>query len=111
MAAPPTSGSSAVSLSRNLTWALLVQALLNDDKYPIYREDYGTGLAKEAGFADVLRQRARTKIVPLLKELCNMPAYESKVADGKFDFLRTTDAYKRAMDCARDRFGWSKQTF
>ena len=107
----PAKWQSAISMSRNLTWALLVQALLNDDKYPAYREDYGTGLTKEASFADVLRQQTRTKIVPLLKDLCNMPAYESKIAEGKFDFLRTAEAYKRAMDFARDRFGWSKHTF
>ncbi|HSP80358.1 MAG TPA: hypothetical protein VLQ93_17635, partial [Myxococcaceae bacterium] len=87
------------------------QALFNHDKYPVYREDYGSGLVKEASFADVLRLLTRTRIVPLLKELCRLPAYEVKVADKKFDFLRTTDAYKRAMDYARDRFGWSKKTF
>lgn len=107
----PAKLQSAVSMSRNLTWALLIQALLNEDKCPSYCENYGIGLTKEARFSDVLRQLTRTKIVPLLKELCNMPAYESKVYDGKFGFLRTADAYKRAMDCARDRFGWSKQAF
>ena len=32
----------AVPKARNLTWALLIQALLNDKKFSVYIEDYGS---------------------------------------------------------------------
>ena len=38
----------AMAKVRNLTWALLVQVVLNDKKLPDLRETYGRGLVKEA---------------------------------------------------------------
>lgn len=101
----------AVTPAKNLTWALLLQALLNDRRYPGLLEDYGRGLNKEASFGDVLKQLTANRVAPLIKELCSMPAYQAKATDGRFEFLRTSEAFRRAMDAARDRYGWSKKSF
>jgi hypothetical protein len=97
--------------SKNLVWALLLQGILNHPRYPALLEEYGLGLTKEATFGDVLRQIASSRILPLLKDLCAVPAYKAKVEEGKFEFYRTSEAYRRAMDIARDKFRWSKRSF
>lgn len=101
----------AVSPAKNIAWALLLQAVLNDKRYPDLLEDYGTGLNKEASFGDILKQLTANRVAPLIKDLRTMPAYQAKAADGRFEFLRTSEAFRRAMDNARDRFGWSKKSF
>ena len=101
----------AIQTAKNLTWALLIQALINDRRYPALLESYGTGLSKEAAFGDVLKQLGGTKVVPLVRDLCAMATYQNKAAAGRFEFLRATEAFRRSMDSARDRFGWSKQSF
>lgn len=102
---------SAIPKARNLTWALLVQALLNDKKLPAYLDDFGSSLVKEATFGDVLKQLTGNRIVPILKELMGGSAYQEKVAQEKYDFLRTTEAFKKAMTIATDKYSWSKKSF
>jgi hypothetical protein len=105
---------SAASASKHLAWALLIQALLHEKgskKYSGWLEDYGIGLTKEPGFGDLLKQLTGSRVVPLVKSLCAMPSYNAKAESGRFDFLRNTEAFKRAMDLASDKFGWSKQSF
>lgn len=101
----------AVSPAKNLTWALLVQAVMNDKRYEGLLDDYGRALNKEATFGDLLKQLTANRAAPLIKELCGMPAYQAKAADGRFEFLRTSEAFRRAMDTARDRYGWTKRSF
>ena len=101
----------AVPKARNLTWALLVQALLNDKKFSTYRDDYGSNLVKEAALAEILKQLTGNRVAPLLRELLCSPAYQDKVAQDKYDFLRATEAFKKAMTYAMDKFGWSKKSF
>jgi len=84
-----------VPKARNLTWALLAQALLNDKKLSIYLEDYGSSLVKEATFRDILKQLIGGRVAPLLKELLSNPAYQDKVVQEKYDFLRATEAFKK----------------
>ena len=101
----------AIPKARNLIWALLVQALLNDKKLPIYLDDYGSSLVKEATFGDVLKQLTGNRIAPLIKELLNSSAYQEKVIQEKFDFLRTTEAFRKVMAIAADKYDWSKKSF
>jgi len=100
-----------VPKARNLTWALLVQALLNDKKLQNYLDDYGSRLVKEATFGDVLKQLTGSRVAPLLKDLLGSSAYQEKVTQEKYDFFRTTEAFKKAMAIAGDKFGWSKKSF
>jgi hypothetical protein len=101
----------AVPKARNLTWALLIQALLNDRKFPVYIEDYGAKLTKEAAFWDILKQLTGSRVAPLIKELFGSSAYKDMVAREKYDFLRTTEAFKKAMAIAMDKYHWSKRSF
>jgi hypothetical protein len=101
----------AVPKARNLTWALLIQALLNDKRFSVYLEDYGSKLVKEAAFRDVLKQLTGSRVAPLIKELLGSPAYQDKVVQEKYDFLRATEAFKKAITIAMDKFGWSKKSF
>jgi hypothetical protein len=101
----------AVPKARNLIWALLIQALLNDKKRSVYIEDYGTKLVKEAAFRDILKQLTGTRVAPLIKELFASPAYRDKVTQEKYDFLRATEAFKKAMTIAMDKYDWSKKSF
>jgi hypothetical protein len=101
----------AVPKARNLIWALLVQALFNDKKFESYRDDYGSTLAKEAAFRDILKQLTGSRIVPLLKELLGSPTYKDKIAQDKYDFLRSTESFKKTMNSAMDKYGWKKKSF
>jgi hypothetical protein len=97
--------------ARNLIWALLVQALFNHMKYNDLLDDYGSSLKKEVMFGDLLKQLAGTKVWPILKTLFASATYKDKVEQQNFEFVRTNDAYKRAMVIADDKFGWTKQSF
>jgi hypothetical protein len=100
----------AVNPARNLTWALLIQGLLNDRRLPEWLESFGTSLRKEPDFGGILKQLTSSRVVPYLKDLINLPVYQSKVAEGRFEFLRTSEAFKRVMDSARDR-DWVRKSF
>ena len=101
----------AVPKARNLTWALLIQALMNDKKFSVYVEDYGSKLVKEAALRDILKQLTGNRVAPLIRELFASPAYKDKVAQEKYDFLRATEAFKKAMTIAMDKYDWSKNSF
>lgn len=97
--------------ARNLIWALLIQALLNHPKYDEHCDEYGTSLKKEAPFGDLLKQLASAKIWPILKALLSSATYKDKVEQQNFEFVRTTEVFRRAMAVADDKFGWTKKSF
>ena len=101
----------AISKARNLTWALLIQALMNDKNVATLHNDYGGSLVKEKTFGDTLKKLAGNRIAPIYKELLGSPAYADKVSQGKYDFLRTTEAFRKSMSIAADKYGWSKKSF
>lgn len=96
---------------RNLTWALLIQGLLNDKKIHAHLEDYGMTLVKQATFSDLLKQMTGAKVASIIKELLASSTYADKVKQEKYDFLRTTEAFKKAMLIADDKFDWTKKSF
>jgi uncharacterized coiled-coil protein SlyX len=102
----------AIPKARNLTWALLVQALLNDRKLTDFLEDYGSNLIKQAAFRDILKQLIGSRVAPIMRDLIINPTYKEKVAQDKYDFLRTTEAFKKAMTIASSKYpGWNKKSF
>jgi hypothetical protein len=101
----------AVSKCRNLTWALLIQAFLNDKGTKRICDEYGNGLIKEKLFGDTLKQWTTTRVAPIYKELFNSAMYSDKVSQQKYDFLRTTEAFRRSIFIAGERFGWTKGSF
>ena len=101
----------AVSRAKNLSWALLHQAVRNNSKYQQWVDEYGSSLTKDAAFREIVTGQVRNRVAPLMKKLLNVQGYQAKIQAGKFDFLRTNEAFKRAMDFAGDDYGWSKQAF
>jgi hypothetical protein len=92
--------------ARNLLWALLCQAILNDPKIEKYAEEFGRGLSLEAQYTDWLSGFATTRCRFLLSDLVADKVYASKVAEGNFNFMRANPAYKRSMDIAYRRWQW-----
>jgi hypothetical protein len=92
--------------SRNLLWALLCQAILNDSKLDERAEKFGRGLSLEAQFTEWLSTLATTRCRFILADLVTDKAYAGKVAEGNFSFMRSNAAYARAMEIAYKRWRW-----
>jgi hypothetical protein len=98
-----------IKRSRNLVWALLIQALLNDPKLTMDQDDFGESLAKEKRFRERLQSLASSRIWPVLKEVFALTQYQEKLQLEKYDFLRTKEVYKRCMDIGHSKWGWSRR--
>ncbi|MFL6601890.1 MAG: AIPR family protein [Steroidobacteraceae bacterium] len=95
-----------VQRARNLLWALLCQAIMNDGDLERYAEDFGRRLGLEAQFTDWLSGLATTRCRFILSSLVEDKLYAPKVAEGNFSFMRTNAAYKRSMEIAYKRWRW-----
>ncbi len=95
-----------VQRARNLLWALLCQAILNDPKLEDYAEEFGRGLSLEAQYTEWLSGLATTRCRFILSDLVEDKLYAPKAAEGNFSFMRTNAAYKRSMEIAYKRFHW-----
>ncbi|HVX15908.1 MAG TPA: AIPR family protein [Pirellulales bacterium] len=100
----------ALPKARNLTWALIIQALLNDPKLADLLDEYGTGLKKENAFREHLRRLASSRLLPILKEVLAKPEHVERMANEKYDFLRTKEVFNQCKDVAYDKFGWTKKS-
>ncbi|MBI3682323.1 MAG: AIPR family protein [Acidobacteria bacterium] len=92
--------------ARQLFWALLCQALLNDADIQRHAEQYGSDMSIKAQYTDLLASLASTRCRPILADLLKDKAYVDKVAEQNFGFLRTNAAYKRSMEFAYKRWKW-----
>jgi hypothetical protein len=95
-----------VQRARNLLWALLCQAILNDPDLEGYAEEFGNGLSLEAQYTDWLSSMATTRCRFLLSDLVSDKTYVAKATEGNFSFMRTNAAYKRSMEFAYRRWKW-----
>lgn len=95
-----------VQRARNLLWALLCQAILNDSSIEDRAENFGRGLSLEAQYTDWLSGFATTRVRFILSDLVADKIYEPKAAEGNFSFMRTNPAYKRSMEIAYKRWRW-----
>jgi hypothetical protein len=95
-----------VQRARNLLWALLCQAILNDKKVEDRAEEFGLGLSLEAQYTDWLSGLATTRCRHILSDLVADKIYADKAAEGNFSFMRTNAAYKRSMEIAYMRCRW-----
>jgi hypothetical protein len=92
--------------ARNLLWALLCQAILNDPRVEERAENFGRSLSLEAQYTDWLSGLATTRCRFILSDLVADKAYAAKVAEGNFSFMRTNAAHKRAMETGYKRWRW-----
>jgi hypothetical protein len=100
----------AIGRARNLVWALLIQATLNDPKLPQVLEDYGTSLRKEAAFREYLRTLASSRLFPVMKEVLGRAEYKERLEAERYDFLRTKEVFNQCKDVAAEKFGWLKKS-
>jgi hypothetical protein len=100
----------AVSKARNLVWALLIQAMLNDPKLPQHLEDYGSSLRKETAFRDYLRTLASSKLFPILKEVLGRDEYKGRLEKERYDFLRSKEVFSQCKEVGAEKFGWLKKS-
>jgi hypothetical protein len=95
-----------VQRARNLLWALLCQAILNDSRLEERAEEFGRGLSLEAQYTDWLSGLATTRCRFILSDLVADKAYAPKADEGNFSFMRTNAAYRRSMEIAYKRWKW-----
>ncbi len=100
----------ALTRGRNLIWALSIQALFNDPKLPNLLEEFGTSLKKETAFREYLRKLASSRLLPVLKDVLSKPEHAERMANEKYDFLRTKEIFNQCKDAAYERFGWTKKS-
>ncbi len=95
-----------VQRTRNLLWALLCQAMLNDPKLEGRAEQFGKGLSLEAQYTEWLSGLATTRCRFIMGDLVADKLYSQKAAEGNFGFMRTNAAYRRCMEIAYRRWRW-----
>ena len=93
-----------------MVWALLVQALFNDEHFESNLEKFGTSLTMEVEFTDILKDMASKRIRLIIGELTAGERYVEDIELSKFGFLRTKATFQRCMDIGSERFGWSKKS-
>jgi len=94
---------------RNLLWALLCQAILNDEDLEEMAERFGRSLSIEVQYVERLRDLATTRCRFILSDLTADPTFKNKVEEGNFSFMRTKRAYDQCMDIAYKRWHWVKR--
>ena len=94
-----------ISKGRNLVWALVIQALLNDDKLHQYLEDYGTDLKVGPDLRERLSKIATS--TPVLSQAIALAPYREQLRQEKFSFLRTNAFFRVCRNIAADRFDWA----
>jgi hypothetical protein len=92
--------------ARNLLWALLCQAVLNDGKLEQHTEEFGESLVVEANYTEWIAQLATTRARPLIGSLVKMDPYAEHAANENYGFLRTQGVFKKCMEFAYDKWGW-----
>ena len=95
-----------VQRARNLLWALICQAILNDPNVEEMAENFGRSLSLEAQYTDTLSFYATTRCRFILSDLVADKLYAPKAAEGNYSFMRANAAYKRSMAIAYKRWRW-----
>ncbi|HVZ81592.1 MAG TPA: AIPR family protein [bacterium] len=95
--------------ARNLLWALLCQAMLNDEKVEEYAGRFGRNLSIENDYVDWLAKLASTKARFLIAAVVEKEPYASKAADERYSFLRTKALFDQCMEQGKKKFGWTQK--
>ena len=97
---------SYIHRARNLLWALLCQAVLNDENVEDQAEEYGRGLTVEANYTEWLARLATTRCRFLISSLLEDKDNAAKAEEGNFGFFRTNTSYKQCMLLAYRKWKW-----
>ncbi len=99
-----------VNKGKNLIWALLLQALLNDPKLEEWKDSFGVNISMETNYKDLLKDLAIKKVKLLISDVIAEPKIAEQVQLQKYNFLRTKAIYDRAMEYGSERFSWTKKS-
>jgi len=94
---------------RNLLWALLCQAILNDERVESYADRFGRGLVVEAGFTEELADLSSRRARILISHVVEKEPYVTMLADERYDFLRTKAVYDKCMEIAYRKWKWTQK--
>jgi hypothetical protein len=95
-----------VSRARHLLWALLCQAILNDQRLNELAEWYGTTMTMAADYTEHLVRLATGSCRLLLGDLIKQPEYAERVEAFDPSFLRTNRAFEKCMELAYEKHRW-----
>jgi hypothetical protein len=95
--------------ARNLLWALLCQAMLNDERLEVYAERFGKGLSIEADYTDWLGDLASTRARFLISGVTEREDYALMLQEERYDFLKSKAVYERCMELAYKKWRWTQQ--
>ena len=96
--------------ARNLVWALLIQAVLNDDRLAQWLDDYGRTLVMEANYSDILKTLASTRVRFIIKDALSDERSKRMLGEEKYTILRTKATFQRCMEAAYSRYAWTKRS-
>ncbi len=96
--------------AKNLIWCLTLQGLMNDSRFEKLSETYGNSTGVEAGFTELLKKLASSKIRFILSDAFDTKKYRDQMAEGKFSFLKSKSTFADCMKIAHSRFGWEKKS-
>jgi hypothetical protein len=88
---------------------LTCQAILNDPEVENFAESFGSDLQRPHAFNERLRALASTRVRFLLDDLIHDKEYEAKTLEGNYSFMRSSEAFKKAMKHAARR-DWEWKT-
>jgi len=94
--------------ARNLVWALLIQALLNEPNLPELAEKFGRKPGMETEYSDLLAKLASTRVRFLISASVE-EHYADKIEAEKYTFLRTKTIYEDCLKDGRDKWGWIRR--
>ena len=93
--------------ARNLLWALLCQAVLNDDKLEDLAANYGTDMVMSTGFIDYLADMSSRRCRPLIAAL--EEKNREKIEAAEVTFLNKNSAFNFCKNEAAEKWGWKKR--
>jgi len=97
-----------IDKARNLLWALLIQGLLNNERFDTYLNDYANSLVIEGDFTELLKEIALTQIRRIINKALQDKRYTKYLKDERYSFLRSRATYNHCMEVAHKLYKWEK---
>lgn len=98
---------SYVTKARYLTWALLLQGLLNDSDFDEYVAEYGSDMTIQQQFGNILEKVGTTRIRPIFSETFRKKDYNDDLRNSRFGFLRRNTTFGDCMKTAHREYRWN----
>lgn len=97
---------SYASKTRYLTWALLIQGLLNEPDIQTYIQNYGSDMIYQQEYSLILQKLATSKIRPIYSDTFGKSYYSRDINNDKLGFLRRKTTYDDCMKTAKKKYHW-----